>query len=632
MIRPIARAFSSLNTSGGSRFNIKNAFQRLKNTVRAPVKHFKRNVEASPVNYNPFTNTTEEAFDEVSQEWQALLISNPYDTNTFNMLEQAMVQNFGTVDNPHVIFTSDAPFRYVGCTGQANEDDYEGHEFLMFMLREGPLQRCPSCGQVYKLVRLRNEFSPEMDYYLSNLIPYAMEEMGEMDTLINMSVFRQQKDTYEYSQFETPSNMVYNLVNPDEHDRLLTDPAYRLERTKKLEEKFYVYIYSLKEIEKEYTANFGPVPRFPVNKVDYETLIDVEKAIMKLDRLFRKVDKFNNRKYVDRENHERREKRMQERAKERWESNYAFFYGGLTEEEQKYRDYFQTDLERDPEDEEIESKLDENEIMASGDYDLNKFDFQELYTRQPEDDATSYLEKKAFKFKYRQARDTAENYARRQSRTIQRQLDRLEKKNFHEIVAELNEAISNNDNVSRVKLEKQYLDILADESVNQYRDYFESDNEEDFTVLDNIPDADKVTFMNVFENYTVPLGDNKGFKTIPKTEFSETTGLWHNFFNTIRGYNSLVFPRAKELANVSQRSESDPFSNEELRKLGIYESTERVEEKPRAEPIAEKPAQKAEAPKVTQATQTQSQTQNQQTQTKSQGQGKGGKWNKPNKH
>jgi hypothetical protein len=36
---------------------------------------------------------------------------------------------------------------------------------------------------------------------------------------------------YEYSQFETPSNMVYSFVNPDEHDRMIIDPAYRLERT-----------------------------------------------------------------------------------------------------------------------------------------------------------------------------------------------------------------------------------------------------------------------------------------------------------------------------------------------------------------------------------------------------------------
>jgi hypothetical protein len=36
---------------------------------------------------------------------------------------------------------------------------------------------------------------------------------------------------------------------------------------------------------------------------------------------------------VDRENHERREKRMLEKKSARWDSNYAFFYNGLTEEE-----------------------------------------------------------------------------------------------------------------------------------------------------------------------------------------------------------------------------------------------------------------------------------------------------------
>jgi hypothetical protein len=35
------------------------------------------------------------------------------------------------------------------------------------------------------------------------------------------------------------------MVNPDEHDRLLMDPSYRLERTKALEEKLKVYLYSL---------------------------------------------------------------------------------------------------------------------------------------------------------------------------------------------------------------------------------------------------------------------------------------------------------------------------------------------------------------------------------------------------
>lgn len=570
MIRPISRAFSTFIPGGSGRFNITNAFERLKNTVRAPVKHLKRNFEPTAANYNPFTNTTEEAFDEVSQEWQALIVGNPYDVNTMNMLEQAMVANFGTVDNPHVVFTSDAPFRYVGCTGQSNEDDYEGHEFLVFMLREGPLQRCPSCGQVYKLVRLRNEFSPEMDYYLANLIPYAVDEMGEMDQVINMSILRMQKDSYEYTQFETPSNYVYNLVNPDEHDRLLTDPAYRLERSKKLEEKLYVYLYSLQEIEKEYVDNFGPMIRYPMNKVDYETLLDVEKAIYKLDRLFRKVDKFNNRKYIDRENHERREKRMLDRNNERWQSNYTFFYGGLTEEEQKYRDYFETDLENYPEDEEIESKLDENEIFATGDYNLDKYDFQELYTRQPEDDATSYLEKKAFKFKYRRAKDSTETYERRQTRMIQRQLERFDRQGVQQIVGQLTDAIQEGNEANKTYYERRYLDVLAKESVAQYQDYFETDGEEDFTVFDNIPDAEKASFLRVFENYATPAVEHKGYATIPKREWDTTGGIWANFYNSLKDYTTLVYPRAKQLANVAQRSELDILTTEQIKDYGVY--------------------------------------------------------------
>jgi len=141
---------------------------------------------------------------------------------------------------------------------------------------------------------------------------------------------------------------------------------------------------------------------------------------MKLDRQFRKVSKFHSRRFLDRENHERREKRMKDRASERWESNYSFFYGGLTEEEQKYKDYFETDLENYPEDEGIEQKLDEKEILLSGDYDLKKYDFQESYARNPEDDQTSFIAKKAFNFKYRMARDSVEDFIRRNNRMVSR--------------------------------------------------------------------------------------------------------------------------------------------------------------------------------------------------------------------
>ena len=114
----------------------------------SPMKHLRRLNSSDANHYQPFTNTTADAFDEVSQEWQALIVSNPYDLQTYNYLEQVSSNNFGTVDNPHVVFTADAPFRFVVCCGPADIDDYEGHEALFFMLREGAMQRCQGCGQV----------------------------------------------------------------------------------------------------------------------------------------------------------------------------------------------------------------------------------------------------------------------------------------------------------------------------------------------------------------------------------------------------------------------------------------------------------------------------------------------------
>jgi hypothetical protein len=49
---------------------------------------------------------------------------------------------------------------------------------------------------------------------------------------------------------------------------------------------------------------------------------------------------------------------MLERKREREAENYTFFFGRLTEDEQMYRDYYETDLEKEPEIEELEDHQD----------------------------------------------------------------------------------------------------------------------------------------------------------------------------------------------------------------------------------------------------------------------------------
>lgn len=117
---------------------------------------------------------------------------------------------------------------------------------------------------------------------------------------------------------------------------------------------------------------------------------------------------------------------MLERIQRRWDSAYTVFTGELTEEEQRYRDYFETDLENYREDERVEEFLDRQELLGDYKYSLNKYDFQEGYTISPEDDQTSYLEKKVFKFKYRRALDSRANYEKRNTRMIENQRARFE--------------------------------------------------------------------------------------------------------------------------------------------------------------------------------------------------------------
>ena len=67
---------------------------------------------------------------------------------------------------------------------------------------------------------------------------------------------------------------------------------------------------------------------------------------------------------------------MLEKANKRWDNSYTIFSDDLTEEEQRYRDYFETDLQSYREDERVEEFLDKQELLTDYKYNLNKFDFQ----------------------------------------------------------------------------------------------------------------------------------------------------------------------------------------------------------------------------------------------------------------
>lgn len=185
-------------------------------------------------------------------------------------------------------------------------------------------------------------------------------EVAEED--FEMAAFKNFGDRPLMQEQSQAATNVYIQVNPDQADHMLVDPAYQMERYKEAHEKLIAYHLAFKEVDQQ-LKKYYPSLKAPYSKDLYENWVNIEMAIRKFDRWFNRVEKFESRYYLDPDNHDRREKRMTERKKERWLDNYAYFFGGLNEEEQMYRDYFETDLEMYPEDEAELERIDKHIIQ-----------------------------------------------------------------------------------------------------------------------------------------------------------------------------------------------------------------------------------------------------------------------------
>ena len=167
----------------------------------------------------------------------ASITNNALELNSWHEMESTVHSQFGTVDNPVLIFTSDSSWRIVICMGPGIEDDAHSHEKIFYMVREGPINRCNVCGQCFKIVRLKDEFNELQDYYTMMFSTVSHFDVAEEDIAINMTnLFN---DRPQATMQTIPATNVYIHVNADEADRILVDPAYKLDRLKEAHEKLY---------------------------------------------------------------------------------------------------------------------------------------------------------------------------------------------------------------------------------------------------------------------------------------------------------------------------------------------------------------------------------------------------------
>lgn len=395
---------------------------KVKDRFNKPWRHFQSFMEPDGINYQTQLPEGYRTHGNTAASFSASITNNSIELNQWHEMESVVHSQFGTIDNPVLVFTSDSSWRIVICMGPGVEDDSHAHEKMFYFVREGPIHRCQVCGQCFKIVRLKDEFSELQDYYSLMFSNMSHFDVSEEDMAINLTSFF--SDRPQATLQTVPATNVYIHVNPDEADRILVDPAYKLERLKEAHEKLYAMHEAYREVDRQLSQYRTYLPT-PYGKDLYETWWKIEKSIKRFDRIFNKVEKFQSRKFVDPENHERREKRMLEKKRVRWTENYTYFFGGLTEEEQQYRDYFETDLEQDPEDDFVDEEMDERQIAAEGEFQHKRYDFIETSLGdEPHESFDDIVESKLFKYKYRMCNDGDQEYQKRQGRVMQRFAER----------------------------------------------------------------------------------------------------------------------------------------------------------------------------------------------------------------
>ena len=532
-------------------FGLKGIYENLKGL-------YKNATEPGPGNHNPnsMEATETELFDEDAHEVQAMVTNNPFDLDIM-MGDNNPQRNFGTVDNPVLMFSANVGWRYVMCSGMNEEDEGLSHTGVWFILREGPIHRCPCCGQCFKLINLRDEISPENDYFLEHYMPILEEEMGDDDDLVTRWTFHKFAEPYPALQPMANTHHAYILVNQDDHDRILTDPAYRLQKLYEGHVKLHELHQALIDIEERILwQNGGSYPKVNYTIADYEDLITSELAIRKLDRIFEKVQQFQKREILDPENHERREKRMRERAEERMENTYTH-YINTNEMEQQYKDYYETD--QDPEEEILEEQEDYEELVASGIFNFKNYNFVEEDSSNPVGAIMGTFERKVFKFKHRKWNEDPATHFIRENRMIRRYLERMQNRDPSlEIDPQEISEMAEKPAEDMYDVAKNYRQYMMDEAILQYKDYYESD-EEDIKDFDYISPEEKLEFAQVFKDYSRPLNTRKTVISIPKREWDSTKSISENFSEQLSDIRNRILPSVKSQIYQEASKHQGPY-------------------------------------------------------------------------
>ena len=248
-----------------------------------------------------------------------------------------------------------------------------------------------------------------------------------------------------------------------------------------------------------------------------------------------------------------------------------------------YRDYFETDIDMDPENDVFEEIVDERAIAEQGELNPALYDFIEGSLAEPHESFEDLVEQKIFKYKYRMAADGVDTYDRRMQRVVDRfnQRGRDRDEAIEADLYDLYQKDAKDTSLAQLMLDPANFNetakdgtqahrvYMAKESVEQYRDYYESDAEEQqfFEYLDNLSNRDQIRFMEIFEDFSVMKNDRKEYLMIKKREFNPELSAFSNLLLDLADFKDRVRPMAQDIALMDVSNQYQRVKVQELDKV-----------------------------------------------------------------
>lgn len=222
--------------------------------------------------------------------------------------------------------------------------------------------------------------------------------------------------------------------------------------------------------------------------------------------------------------------------------------------------------------------MDKRNIALNGNFDPKQYDFIDAgLMGEISENYEDIVEDKLFKWRYRQNEDSHEKYINRMQRVRTRFYERATRRDpileqnladtFIEDQKHTNVGTFFTDTAEfRAHAQEQteaHREYMAREGVQQFRDYYEDEASEQgfFEYLDNLPNRDRIRFMECAQDFTRNDFEVKATHMISKREFNPELSAFSNLILDLVDFRDRVRPIAKDISmlDATLRYQSRPL-------------------------------------------------------------------------